>query len=1031
MSDSREVAYALLIEGISTIFVTDEVLDGIWAGNQGHSASQAGLSIPRGSLETETNLRDGRFPSSSASFQLSEMGPTPYSSGPTSDVLASIFGGVFEETEPLQITLEPGVTAPAAVFSKHVGIERIGSAGQRGSFPCVPGSPRPLRHYGKETEMAGGLAARVSDSPVTMEGRRFTFYRVPKLADGTWEDLLQSTLVYWGTLTGGGSQQGEEWTIDVDGPHSWIERPLGTHLWPVAFPSRPKFADLSSDEQYVRVRLGAHEESVFGAKYRYGDVEDETAISVPADIASAIADLNTIIDTAQSTVGTSGSFDNSMIAMPWADIAFDGSGKFRIKFKWELCNDLGVGNPGYCWVSVRMHEKVWRLLGYDVDQQQELDQMSDWRYVRFGAANGTGYRTAAFDTRSPTWYYAAENGWPGFDNEIEVDSNGNREFWPLYDAGIASFSSSGNQEILISTGGAPIFMPGQLSQPPADDPANPGEAYPASTGDVTDQHIFIFTGPYLGPGDDEPKTISQVARCSYRVGGNGMVQDGLDVSVYLHEWLSPALVGLPDKKFTGSWPVVVGDAENAIRCRPLAELAYRYSAGDLATKIVRRILITTGTATGWWTDDTTTTRAFGYDSDWYFEAGSGGSYDAEIASLGLGIPSTMVAGSTVWAEANEPLGDSLRYGKEYLAESKSSADVLAGILAPRGWAWSLRGQAYGVFNPDRLVGPDDVDVVITPESYDNPRQKPTAQRHRLYGAIGSVEVSAGMDPVERDFTHKTRIDCKVSSVMYAATGVEHNIEAPGLLDPAHLLGASAWWSWARWTSDFRARWDALLAFWSRRHFPVRLVLHTSAAESLWPGARVMVTDPSIYDPYARTYGISGMTGYCFSRSENIEDETTTVEVLLHAGSSYGTRQYAPAARVWSYDPNLGGLGFRLQVQDNYLGFRGDTLDVQGFVEGANTAHGGNALIEVFQYDRSEWTGGIYGTVSSVNVAPGDSYIVLTGALTGGTFYRDRDSIVVLRNWTSQTAAWVLALLAPICDKAGEVAAAPGIKFTGG
>ena len=114
-------------------------------------------------------------------------------------------------------------------------------------------------------------------------------------------------------------------------------------------------------------------------------------------------------------------------------------------------------------------------------------------------------------------------------------------------------------------------------------------------------------------------------------------------------------------------------------------------------------------------------------------------------------------------------------------------------------------------------------------------------------------------------------------------------------------------------------------------------------------------------------------------------------------------------------------------------FRKNPLSTYSGIESSSRPRkSGNASIELWQFDSNTWTGGIYGTVSTVNGASSDSYITLTGALTGATFYSDRQTIVTLRDYANQGAAWVKRWYAPICDPDGthDPASTVGSKWGG-
>lgn len=1033
--EAATVAYALVVEGISTIFVNDEALDDAWAVAQGFVDTHPGLSLPS-SLAVETNLRTGAMPSTSTTFDLAECDGTR---------LAAIFGGVWEETEPIASTLEPGATAGASVWGKYVGIEKIGAAGQRGLYPCVPGFTRPMRHIGADQygDTAPSRPARSSALPVVSDGRRCTFWRVYLLDDGTYEDLTAAQLVWWGTLTGAGSQQGHEWKIEADGPHSWIERQIGTHLWTESRACYP-VVTLAEDERYVRGQVRWHGQN--DNNEYYGILENEAYltgsldyITLSGEFAQLLDDIANAANGAGHTMINRSTFN--AVGLNWE------AGFHRIVTRWTYAECIDVTAPDLAYLNgyIVMHGKVWAALGFDVAQQEAMD-VGDANYMHFSPWEALpGYYAGHIDSRSPALLAELENNVQANAEWIaewatHFDSGGTRYHHAIYSGGYYVFDPAGNQDVIIKTFDR-VYIRGQLTQPPSDDPDDPGTASTiAGQGAVTDQNLFAFHGLIFEDGDEEPRQTVQIARCSFRAHADGYIAGDSD-KAYIHvdKWLDPRAFHFPHERFTTQWVALQNDADNAIQVQPLAELAYKNSSGDKATLVIRRLLHTTGTATGWWEDAGFSAAKFGTEEPAFFEAGTNDAdgattaLDADIETMGLAIPSSMIAGVSTWTDAEAPLTgikESLRYGKVVIAHPESSADILQGILAPRGWAWSLRGGKYGVFNPDALVTPADVDKVITVEHYHNPSMKPTMQRRRAFGAFGSVNLDASRHPLEGDMQYTRKFTSADPAARFLASGVVHDVSAPSLLSPDNVPTSGDGWDWARWGSDFDMRWSELATFWARAHIPVRLTMHARDAADLWPGSKVMLTDASIFDPYTRSYGVTGLTGYVTERDVDVTDESTTIDVLLHASSSYGIRMYGPSARAWAYDPNLGGSGYRLMVSDDYRDFRGNDFDVDRFVEAANTSHGGAALVEVFQYDRTGWTGGIYGTIASITQSAGTCSINLTGALSGGTYYRDKDSIVVLRNWAAQSAAWVLAQHAPICDDAGEVGGNPGKKFNG-
>ncbi len=1030
--EGAQVAYAWVVEGISTIFVSDEVLDDTWAVTQSFLTTHPSLMIEKiGDLTTETSIRDGTFPTNSAQIVLQEVGD--------SDTLGTIFGGigpVDPDVDSLLLTIEPGYAIPAAgqAEGKHVGVEFIKADGTRGMYPATPGFTRPLFHLGEDQqhESEGG-AALVSDYPVVWAGRRFTLWRVYKKTDGTWQALTDAEKVWWGTLRGQGTHQGGEWAFDIDGPDSWVERWInrrGNFDEPLRCQPKVVIADGDEMEQGAFGSISVYDGDNDTQVIKYGVLQDSTYFTAgTTTFASLAAEFNTFLDDLQTEVdGIYGSFsaNNTQVG----DLTFTQANGFDIT--WDLGEDANLTpDVGILHVMITLHEKAWRILGWDPPSASA-------NYEPF-VNEGSGMWSHLFTSANSQWLLTGDlpDGWTTVD---AADSQGSKMEGRQYDVNIALFDSAAGQEVRLLHYD-PVYLQGQLSRPPMCEPDDPDSAYTIadSAGDVTDQRLFLFFGPYLFPGADEPIDIYQIARCSFRVAdGKIATDDANNPNIVIEDWYDPRRFHLENYAFSGQWASVT-DEDDAIRCIPLCELSWHRYTPDPFEKVIHRLLASTGTSEGWFTDDTYTTAAFGQAGAHVQKAGdneatltAGPRKDAEIFDLSLQIPESMLKGQGVWkntALTLAPHTGSFGCGKVVFSGPASAHDIIRDLLAPRGLAWSLRDRQYCIFDPIAPVPLMSIDVTLTIEAYDNPRMSPTRQGQAYEGPIGAVTIEAGKDPKEEKYNYKPK---PYKSADHGASDLTNRVEAKPKAPSLHSPDIVPAWKWDAysWSLGFKKRWQEIMKFSARRHFPVTVTLHAKEGRDVWPGTRVQFTDASVYNPYTRAYGVENLTGYCIRRSENIADETVEVELFLHADSAVGVRMFSPAARIWAYDPSSDGQGYRLMCHDDFRGFRGATLDVERFVEPPNTSYGGDADVEIWQYTRTGWTGGVYGTVSSVNAVEGDSWLTLDGALTGGTLYRDTDKIVTLRDWGNQGAPWVLALHAPICDEAGEVSAVAGKKFSG-
>ena len=113
-------------------------------------------------------------------------------------------------------------------------------------------------------------------------------------------------------------------------------------------------------------------------------------------------------------------------------------------------------------------------------------------------------------------------------------------------------------------------------------------------------------------------------------------------------------------------------------------------------------------------------------------------------------------------------------------------------------------------------------------------------------------------------------------------------------------------------------------------------------------------------------------GWVVSRDFDCVGERVLLRVILNAETDFV--MYAPACVATRYDEDEEDEGYRLAVEDDWLGFRnGESFDCQGFEEPSWSIEGGDANIEIFQFDGVTWTRGIYGVVSSVTAATGNCW----------------------------------------------------------
>lgn len=1044
--DVAEVAYAVAFDGVPKIFVDNDGLNNTWAATAGFASAFTGLIRPA-SLPCAVDLRLGELSDSDAVIEIDDIDGT----------LAALFGSSIANAETLMTTLEPGTDpAPDALDSMHVGHEAIGSAGQRRRYSCVPGYNVGLRHLGYNHAYAIGQGPTpVTANPVLWPGRRVAVYRVKKIG-GTWQALSAAERVWFGSLLGQGSHDAGTWSFKCAGPESWASGNLGSAAWETPLECEPLFSlkdGVAAGEELVTVSIQLvqlDDTSVVHHTWQasYGaDIPGGT--TTYTDLVQAI---NDILDAAQTdaTSGDAYQEGNSQVRYSTSP----GHDGFIVEWNRDA-EDASAFDPVTAndeWVvrfQVGLHEKVWAALGYDVRQQSGADPVDQPEAFALFSPVGTKGRWIgdffSADKYAMAAYMSEGQDFSGLQKTNYTNGQAERRWPPLFAGGGAQWSGQVGQEFTFDTD-SPVFMPSSLSRPLMADPDDPAAAFTigGDIGPVTHTGLIVITGPYRRRGDTdkmeavegyafelererrEGKTV-QVARVCWREVSDGSLAVDADsrARLVIYRWEDPKLFGFDYSKFTGSWAAwrdpPVGSSLG-FSARPLVVFDHG-DAGDRIDRVMQRVLATTGTAVSWFSDSGLTIDLYGLNpASAFLEAGANDyatgavPFDAEVAEMGLGVPASMIQDEAAWTAAVSVVGPNLRRCKAAFGSNISANKLMRTLLSPTGLCMSLAGGKFGIFDPWSLPTPEEADAEIDAEWYAGKAGDPTSaipkQEFRVLAPIDWLDVKARIEPYEGKPFRTFQRKATDMGARYRSQTIPHAITGDHLVHPQipNLLGAS-------WTSELSARWKDGFAFWGLQHFAVPLDLHAEDAIGLWPGNSILLTDEWLADP-AGEYGLNIAAGWVVSRTFDARNERVLLKVMINAETDF--RMYAPAALATRYDEDEEDLGYRLAVADDWLGFRAGVygVDCQGFAEPTWSIEGGDALIEIFQFDAVSWTRGIFGTVGSVTAAENDCWLNLTGALTGATFYSDMHHVVVLREFADQAAAWVLQWFAPVCLEDG-------------
>lgn len=1049
----EHVQYLLLIDGIATAFATSEEVTDEYVATLGFSRAYPGLHYPDG-ISTSINLRAGVLDGSSCSFEIEDI----------DDTLAELFAVSLDDAEPLLVKVEAGTTALSnpSLQGMCIGTETIGPAGERRRHSCVPGWHVGMTHISEQqAEVTNVAASPVSERPVLWAGRRACLYRLVRTDDGGWPDLTVESerlaaRVWFGTLTGQGEHFERTWTLRCAGEESWYMGSLGTGVTQTPYPI----------EVGVQLNEDAGEHALVGwldlvslfdetdVVHVYAPQTTDTALLSGADsYADLVAGVHSFLQILASD-NSQGTALNAEGVNTMSGLRCEGGpGSEGIAIRWDRDAYVEEHAPVSDGRSLRLKllisEKVLKGLGYDPASQTTVDPLDESRFVTFERSpleidypnhwlmtcwSATGY---AMSVKAKT---VVDTG--GFTDWPHTNYDGDWRIWPpIYPGGANVFDLSATLQPFRIIESDPVFLSSSASVPlPADPEDLTSPATIPGIGEVTHQGLVAITGPYRDATNPEAEveTITLVARVAWREGGEGSVlTENTRPKLVIYEWPDPKLYGIAGLKTLPSlWGArrLSDDIADQHVMRPLMVLEHSRSA-DVAGYELARLLASTGGVGGWYTDDTLTTPAYGLSGAAVLDVGPndlglegfgdeklGRFTDAEVSSFALAVPAEMIAvgadEQNSFESAIEQMADSdLFRCKIVLGKVASALDVVKSILAPFGWCISLAGGKFGLFDPFRFQAPLSDSGVITSESLGgkpgDPRSAIPEQSLRKWAPIDRVELDARMDPVTGSHARKEFVLSPDPGQQYRHQSIAHKVDGSHLVWPA-LPDTKG----SNWLPAWLERWRDVCRFWAVQHFEAKVTLPAWRHAEFWPGSVVSITNAWLVNPSGATYGVTQAPGYVLSRTFSARTETIDLTIFVNAKT---LRLYAPAAKCFHYVENEGGEGYRLRCEDDYLGIRGNTgtFDVDGFVEPPWSTVGGNASIEVFAFDGTTWTGGIYGTVDSINAEAGNCHIQLTGPLTGATWWRAQHHIVVLRNAADQAAAWPFEVYAPIGNKAGN------------
>lgn len=946
---------------------------------------------------------------------------------------------LYERLSPLEDpapSTKIGLGVAVNLHERWVNGEAIGASGERRQFQILPNNPLPGADHASintSSGLAGLRASTVQDEARWFEGRACALYLIRKdVVAGTWADWETQyesgySLIWWGTVKGVPQAQAGAWKVECEGPSSWLRKPLNVNR-PAQWRPLETYLSFGYKEDLVAYALSFLPSSTdpveMGAVSAYDPSFDTLTGGVtPSGLAAQI-------DQRLQTLAGQAGADHTWDAYQNARVTFRDE---EVKVRLDENNDSPNGYTFSAYVHIRMHMKAWNHMGWDPVVQNgqgrldnvyelEVDENTDKFFPLTGGPTGDpapGYHGVKFSTRPIGWDVAV--------SPSEADNQGDDRIYKPYiqatgggggSAAISTLQPDARQQLDIGfTDDAP-YCEGQLAKPPADVTIASGACDRAGFFAVRGSRIQRVKDSTGVEVDGDVETVYQLGRMSWVDGDTSIGVDPATSKgvVWCEEWLDPQQWGSASKKLVDPW------AANDLECVPVALLGYNLAAnspGDHAHRVLARVLLSSGTAE-WTGVGDTATLSYGTNANLSYP---GKANDLEIADLGLCIPYDLVdLGSFAAAAGAIPGGIDGPLNRTRLAfiGPFDSDQLIADILRPRGWCFSLAGGRYGLFARHTPIDIDDAVLEITQAHVAaDPNEGPPAETvdFRPLEPVDLVEVTYGAsqlggDGREATFTVQAR----------DPRAAQRRGNAKVDIDGRTLLADGSW------RSDFAMLWGVHLAGWfGEPHMTVQVSVKGNAAKDVWPGSVVTYTSPW---PATRSgaYGVERRVGRVMSMEIDTLTLAKRLTILVEGKDPLGQARYAPIARLLDdvtdstqrHDPSFD----MLFCYFDGFGRDGDVSDVAAFAEPAWSTGGGELRCDIWQsWDGVEWEQ--TANISVLSVDPIESTITYNDF--NGTLWERRYAIIIPKAYGDQIQ-WGRDVFGVVCDSDGTHNGTPGRKW---
>lgn len=812
--------------------------------------------------------------------------------------------------------------------------------------------------------------------------------------------------IWWGVLNDDGEVEGRVWTLSASGPESWTQKDIGQ-----LSQTEEQGVDIdlayTTEESWIYIKITKTVETTLGDDFGFTD------FLTTGFTGTSVLDLRLELAAALSAAATAAGVDGVWTSLSGCTLHMSASTGVI-----QFSKGADIANRATCEIGI--HRRIWGYLGFDLGELLP-PQAPNWQtFQNYELSPFTSWPTKGSYSEPPHDGYARaeliaeevdEEGIPDSSFPVLV------ELKPNYQGGVAALDpdiiSARGQVLRVEQFGATLVAHyGQLYKPPASDPEAVSSPWPIGGPGVDRSGMWLLSGKIRYANTEEEIDEYQLVHASWQ-NSDGLVNNSEIVVTGL---FNPKSFGFERKRLKKAWVTQPG----AIKARPVIYLGWKASSSnfDEAHVVMQRLLLSTGTSTGWWINPPTNNDP-GYDGEnAVLDAGDNESShngnvrrDAEYADYGCGIPQSMLQHSSRWGAEAEAAGDAVRCRVAF-APGANSEDVIHGLMQPIGWSWSLRNGKYGIFTPFAQIEEEQVEVAITRTSVDRATAEEMiepVQRIREFAPIDKFLVSYSRQPYLDDFMFTREHRSVDRGRRYRPGGMEETIEAP-------------WWRDLD-TTPVQRRLQEKADFWERRHFAIeRIPLLPSTGRRLWPGTFVRFTHELAVDPILGTYGVAGRRGVGLAVEEDMSRNRPRffLDFLIHADRTITPKLHSISARGYGYDDT----NDRILVHDNWLGLLtdGSRVDAAFFREPAYVGllpFGGNLRIKWYQWDGAGWEQTGTGVVTAVSTTPGSCYLEMSAGIATGTYYPCKDTIVVSVAYTAQDAAYALQLYAGIGNDAGH------------